>query len=506
MTTSSVARPDAGHLPRRGVAANVTALAASQAITWSLTLLWTLVVPRALGPAGMGLVVTALSATSILGLLLGLPTRDFVTREIAARPAGARGMVGSAMIFRAAMAPVFLAAVAVFAAVADLGTLGTTVLYLTTAATLFSLVAEPALAVFQAVERMEYLAYYEVLNKTCISLGGVTLALLGVKVLGLTVFGLAVAALSATVAVRWARRLVGVDLRPGARRVAAAARASVPYWTFGVFFMIYLWIDSVMLGLMTPAEVVGYYGVATKLFTTLMFVAVILATATLPRLVAAFEESWERLAVAARAPLELALVVSLPACVGAAMTAGDAVPLLFGASFRPAVPVLVILSLCLPAMYLNIMLNQVLVAAKRPLVWSAVMLGATVVNPAVNAVLIPLAQHRWQNGAIGAAASLLVTEMLIVLAGLWVVGRHVFTAGTAWRLLRAGAAATAMAAVMYASSALGAVPEAIVGLATFVGCALLLRVLSPDERVVARAAAARVLGRLGRRRRGGARA
>ncbi len=495
-THPSAVAADQRDVHRRGLGANMSALAASQVITWSLSLLWTLVVPRLLGPAGMGLLVTAMSATAILGLVLGLPTRDFLAREMSARPAATPGLVGSAMLFRACLAPVFFAAVAIYAGFADLGAAGTTVLYLSTAATLFYLLAEPALAAFQAVERMEYLAYNDVLNKTLVTFGGVALALLGVRVVGLTAFGLVVAGVAVVVTARWARRLVGIDLRADVRGIGSMVRASIPYWAFGVFFMVYLWIDSVMLGLMVRAEVVGYYGVATKLFTTLMFVPFIFAIASLPRLVTAFEESWQRLGAVARAPVEIVVILSLPVCVGAAMTAGDAIPLLYGHSFDGAIPVMVILALCVPAMYLNVMLNQVLIAAKRPMVWTYLMIGATIVNPGVNFVLIRLAQSRWQNGAIGAAASLLATELLIVTAGIVIVGRHILTGATLWRLLRAAVAAGAMAGVMHTVSSWGFLAEAAMGLATFVSCALLLRVLSTEERQLVRSVAVQVRNRL----------
>src|SRR5262249_61259719 len=129
---------------------------------------------------------------------------------------------------------------------------------------------------------------------------------------GLTLFGLLAAGGSLALAVVWARRMVRIDLRQGVRRIAPVVRASLPYWAFGVFFMVYLWIDTVMLGLLAPPEVVGYYGVATKLFTTLMFVPFIVATASLPRLAAAFEEGWQRLGAAARAPVGLGSVRGLP--------------------------------------------------------------------------------------------------------------------------------------------------------------------------------------------------
>jgi PST family polysaccharide transporter len=503
---------------RLGLAANLSALAASQAITWSLTLLWTLVVPRWIGPAGMGLIATATSVTAILGLGLALPTRDFLVREMAARPDAGPGLVGAAMLYRAGMAPVFFAAVAVYATFARLGQAGTAVLYLTTASTLFYLLTEPALAAFQATERMQYLAYNDVLTKAFVSLGGIALAVRGVQVVGLTLFGLLVAGGSFGLAAVWARRMISIDLRQGLRRTASVVRASLPYWAFGVFFMVYLWIDTVMLGLLAPPEVVGYYGVATKLFTTLMFVPFIVATACLPRLAAAFEEGWPRLGAVARAPVELVIVLSLPVCVGAAMTAGDAIPMLYGHRFNDAVPVMVILALCVPPMYLNVMLNQVLVAAKRPMVWTYLMIGATVVNPVVNLVLIKYAQARWHNGAIGAAISLLVTELLIVAAGIVIVGRHVLTGSSLWRLLRAVVAAAAMAGAMYAFSERSILParsflpaqsffllEAAVGLATFAGAAVLLRVVAEEERQLFRSLATQMLHRVRRRRGAGAR-
>jgi len=39
---------------------NILSLAGGQVITWTMTLLWMLVVPRALGPTGWGTVVSAL--------------------------------------------------------------------------------------------------------------------------------------------------------------------------------------------------------------------------------------------------------------------------------------------------------------------------------------------------------------------------------------------------------------------------------------------------------------
>ncbi len=67
---------------------------------------------------------------------------------------------------------------------AHLGNNESWVLYLATAATVLTLLAEPFQAAFQAFERMEYLAYSNVVSSTLQILLGVTLALIGFRARG----------------------------------------------------------------------------------------------------------------------------------------------------------------------------------------------------------------------------------------------------------------------------------------------------------------------------------
>ena len=91
MTKSAVAMAVETALPavqpasRRRLGMNVSFLAGSQVITWTVSLLWTLIVPRALGPDGTGRVVTALAASGVLGVAIGLGTRTFLVRALPMR-------------------------------------------------------------------------------------------------------------------------------------------------------------------------------------------------------------------------------------------------------------------------------------------------------------------------------------------------------------------------------------------------------------------------------------
>ena len=460
--------------------ANLSALAASQAATWAMSLLWTLVVPRLLGPAGMGMIVTGSSAAAVVGILLGLAAKDFLVRELVAERARGRDFVGTALVLRASLIPVYVGAIVLYAHVAHFSSQGTLVLYLAAGGTICTLLAEPVQATFQAIERMEYLAFGDVFNKTMVSLLGVGLALLGFGPVGLGVCSLVVAIIGLGLYGRWVRAHVRIVLRTNLVRMRSVVVGSLPYWALGVFFMIYLWIDAVILALMARPEVVGWYGAPTKLFTTLMFLPALIATAHLPRLVSAFGQGPKRFRAVARGPVELVAILSIPVCVVAAMTAHDVIPLLFGSGYRPAIPVMVVLSLCIPPMYICIMLNQVLVAAKRPMVWTWFMAGATVVNPILN---------------VGSALALLLTEVGMLVGGLIVAGRAVLDKSSLSRFAKSGVSGAAMLGAMFSLRSYGFVAATLAGGLVFALLAWVLRLASPEELGILRA----VLARLRRR-------
>jgi O-antigen/teichoic acid export membrane protein len=480
-TTLSGPSPAAPKEEGSRLARNLTALLGGQAVTWTMTLLWTLIVPRALGPAGLGLVVTAMSVCGVVSLVLGLGTRTYIMREIVVDQADAPRLVGTGIMLRLLTAPLFAIALVVYAHFADYDHEARLVLYLVGAATILTLLAEPMQAGFQGIERMQYLAYSDVLNKSSLGLIGIAVVLVGFRAVGIAANMALVAAVVLVLNLYWLRRFFRIHLRTRLGELASMMKHSFAYMAYGVFGMFYLWIDTVMLSLMTRSEVVGWYGAPTRLFQTLMFIPVLVSTAWLPRMIAAHEESPERLLKTARTPVELVIVLSAPICAGTAMVAGTLVPLLYGPAYTNAVPVMVVLGLCLPAMYANIILAALLVAQKRQIVWTWVMVGSAIFNPLVNLVLIPWTQHQYGNGAIGAALSLLLTELLMVAMGMWLVGRHLYTRSLIKRCSLVIASSAAMWVVAYLARPLGFLVSTAAGCLTFVALVAVLRIIRPDE-------------------------
>src|SRR5581483_7367740 len=164
--------------------------------------------------------------------VVGLGTRNFIVREMVVRRDRAPALVGTAIVLRVLLVPLFLAAVFVFGRFAHYGHAGTIVLYLAAAATSLGLLAEPMQAGFQAVERMEYIAASDVLNKSAQSLLGVGLALAGFRAIGITASWIAAAGAVVLLDLYWLRRHVGVVVRSAWRGIWPLLRDSVPYWSF----------------------------------------------------------------------------------------------------------------------------------------------------------------------------------------------------------------------------------------------------------------------------------
>ena len=220
----------AGDGPSR-VARNIGAMAGGQVVTWSMSLLWTLVVPRALGPAGMGIVVTAWSVTGVLGVVLGLGTRNYLVREMVVRREDASRLLGTAIVLRIALAPLFALAALAYLRFADVGGDARVVLWLAVAATILTQVAEPLQAAFQALERMEYLAYSDVISKSAQGLLGVVLAVAGFGAVAITGCWAAMAAVVLVLDVVWLRGRVPSccgRTPPGSRAWCARARPTGP--------------------------------------------------------------------------------------------------------------------------------------------------------------------------------------------------------------------------------------------------------------------------------------
>src|ERR1700694_5330038 len=184
---------------------NVVYLSGSLVATSIMTTLWTLFVPRRIGPHGMGLIVMAWSAINIFQAVGSFGMRTLLVREIAADPRRAPELLGSAIIVRLVSIVPFLAITGLYVRLGHFGAEQALVLYLATGAAVCTLLADPFMAAFQAIERMKFLAFFDVLNKTLLSAFGIALVVMGFGATALVALMLAAGAAVLGLRLVWGR-------------------------------------------------------------------------------------------------------------------------------------------------------------------------------------------------------------------------------------------------------------------------------------------------------------
>lgn len=161
---------------------------------------------------------------------------------------------------------------------------------------------------------------------------------------------------------------------------------------------LYTLLDTTMLGIMCPKEIVGYYTNSMRLVKVLITVITAMGGVLLPRLsVYRSQGDYEKCSEIVNKIFSIMLYLFLPCGIGIFLVADSIILVLFGADFQPAIQTIKIASLLIYALgFSNLFGTQVLLTygcEKKLLLCTAI--GA-VINISMNLVLIPLYA---QNGA-----------------------------------------------------------------------------------------------------------
>jgi O-antigen/teichoic acid export membrane protein len=465
--------------------------AATQLVTWALSWVLLITLPRFLGDAGFGKLFFAISYGTIFSTLINLGINTYLTKQVAvtrenggAAGADLQAMVANVLTGKVALAVgVYLLQSAVIFLLPYDGETRQVVLIVGAATAVGSLTLTAA-GVFQGFEKLLAPSIGLIVEKTAATAGAVALLMAGRGLMAVSWVYLAAAVLNAAVVLVLLRRQVAYRPAwhgPLIRRVFVGG---LPFLVWVIFGEIYVRIDVVMLSLMTSAAVVGWYGAAFRVYGTLLFVPHILNTAVFPALVrmgarkageADFARATERL-------LRYLLAVAAPIAVGTVLIADPFLLLLYGpGAFQNAGVPLKIMGLSILLVCVDVMLGATLIAKGREKAWSLMAVAAAVFNPAMNAWMIPLTQQHYGNGGIGAAAATFLTEAFMMIGALLLMPGGIFSHHSLFTVVRVVAATLGMALFLTLwpwTSIFAAIPA---GAAVYIVLALLLKVVPPAD-------------------------
>jgi O-antigen/teichoic acid export membrane protein len=194
-------------------------------------------------------------------------------------------------------------------------------------------------------------------------------------------------------------------------------------------------VDSILIGVMLGASPVGWYAAAYKPVTAILAAPVTYFMGLFPVL-SRYQGDPQKLRAILIRSLRFSAIFAIPVGVGGMLLAEPVILLLFGESYRAAVPPLQILSWSAALITLRGTFRHALNAAGRQRNDLNCAIAAAAINVGLNLVLIPL------YGIVGAAAATLVCDICWLLLAVVFFSKHIMTLpllAAVWRPLLAGA-------------------------------------------------------------------
>ena len=404
-------------MSKQRIATNLLVMGTGQVATSIISALYLVVISRYFGPIRLGELLLATAIGAVVSTFIGLGMEPLITRTVARDAQRAGALSGAAVVVRLALGIPAFGTVFLFVHLAHFNGETRLVSYLYVIGVVLSSCGRVLYATFQAHERMSLPTASKVAGN-----------MLGLEIAGIVMWRRGGVVLFATLDVlgdlillglnlRWMRQFARIIWRVSLHDIREVTVGSLAFWSTGILLSFYTYVDTVILGTLAGSAAVGQYGPATRLFGVALVLPGIIGAVTAPLLSRLGVEAGADFTRVGRKTLVLLVTAAVPLTIGLASFAHPLITTIYGASYRAAVPVLVVLSLSILPMFLNVQFSQVLTARDQQWRWTIAMGLGCVVNPILNLLLIPWTLHSLHNGAIGAAWALLGTELLQMVFG-----------------------------------------------------------------------------------------
>ncbi len=433
------------------VIANVIVLLVKQIVTWSLTAVLILFLPRYLGDEGLGQVTFASSFTGVFVplIVLGVPT--YLVKEVARDKDKIGIYFVNSLVMRIPLSAAVFVIVWLSVNIMGYSAQMKTVVYLGCLTTIAMCLNDTASSILQGIENMRWITVADIAGKLVTTGVGILVLIngYGVEAYALVLLSGAMVALAINMSFFFIRRSIRLELDFKVWRTLLVG--GFPFLITSVLLTVYQRGDTTILRLMTNDAVVGWYGAATQLFGTLNFVPILVGTAILPALSRMYSSNPNQMTIAAKRSISITVLVSLPMAGGTMLISDKIIQFLhFPEAFSNSVPLLSILSGSVPITGTLVIIGTVLMAADRQRELAKITAIGFALNTLLNVVGIPMAQSRYGNGAIGSAVAWVAAELLILIVAIRLLPAGVLDRSVITVLLKSLAGTGVMALVIIA--------------------------------------------------------
>jgi len=421
----------------RKIALNTILLSATEFFTRLVSLALIILVARLLGPVMLGIYAFALGLLRVCDIFLNFGLDRYLQREVGREPEGAGSLFSRVFVLKSLVYCLVLAVVLALSFLIIDEPLKRGVLLILTAALFFRTHTASAAALFRARQKAQYEAAVVLTMRLFYGGLGLAAVLSGYGLLTLVSLELG-AQVVAFLAAVWVfrQRLASPWHKVAWADLKDLVALSKDFFLIRLVLTLSSSLNILLLSLLAGDLLTGFYAAALRLTSAFDFIPEAFTGSFLPVISRQARENWPGFVTVFRNYVKYLIIAGLGLTAALASMAPDLVPLVFGAAFKPAVPVLVLLALALSLEFLNLSFTNALIAlnAEGKLLrnFTAVLLF----NLLANLLLIPV----WQEQ--GAAWAVVLAESLVLVLQLKALGRDrlqsLALGSVVWRPVLAG--------------------------------------------------------------------
>jgi O-antigen/teichoic acid export membrane protein len=434
--------------PARGagalVAGNTAILMLAQVLATPLSMVMNMVVAQKLGPLIFGQFYLATTAVGFGFLFVDWGLGAVVPAQVARDRSRAGLILGSALAWRLVAAP--LAALILMGGFFFMGKswdfqLSLALFFL---GQMIGLVGRTCGDVVRGFERADIGAYSYVGGQFLTTVVIIPVLLLGGGLHAMLIAG-AFVALVMVVPLWRVLKPTGVgpmSIQPSA--IKSLLHDGTSFFFFGLILQLQPLIDALFLSWYSGEEVIGWFAAARKLTGVLITPAAALIGALYPTLCRLFAQDGDEFRATSRGAFRAALAMTVPLAIGCFMYPDLGIRLFSKVSFAPAQANLQVVAAYIPLVYVTMVMGTCLSAAGRQRAWTGVQFLCIVVSAIADPLLVKYCQQRYGNGGLGICATMVVSEVLMLAGGFWLMPRGVMDRTVTRSALLVGLAGAAM--------------------------------------------------------------
>lgn len=412
------------------VTRNVLATLITQGLSWVLTFVVTLYLPKYVGATGLGQLTFAVSFAGILAVVVPLGTNMVLVKEISRDRELTAPLIATALAVRL---PLALTMAALTVGVAVLLRQPAPILVLiaiAAAATVVTTTNDVLASALKGQEKVPRQSLAMLVEKILSAILTIALVILKGPLWAIAAVAIVSALASLTMNASAFAYLRGKFKPPSLASARSLVTAGMPYMGWSIFFVLYSQTDPLVLKVVSDDTNIGWYALANRLGGTALFLPRALTAALLPTLSRLYSSSTEEFQLLARRMLSLVILCGIPIAFVLLLMPEQILALLhYPSSFAGSVATLRVSGLGVMMDSVALVMGTTVIASDGQWRMARASMLACAIGIPLCAGMSYASQQLWGNGAAGAMASDVVLEFYLLVAYLTTVPRGTFGSG-----------------------------------------------------------------------------